>query len=177
MAFFSFVNMASGNITLYPLTQNGTIPNNSRLPLLLYRQVDASTEDLKDKFKQTYEENSWGGSWTNGVYDYHHYHSTAHEVLGVYSGQAKLIFGGSGGQEVEVKRGDMVVIPAGVGHCCKWASDDFKVIGAYPRGQEDYDICTEEDDPEEKKKNIAEVALPLADPIAGKKGPLLNEWR
>lgn len=169
--------MTSSNITLYPLTQNGNIPNNPRLPLLLYRQVYTDPEGLKDKFRQCFEENSWGGSWTYGVYDYHHYHSTAHEVLGVYSGQAKLIFGGPGGQEVEVKNGDLVVIPAGVGHCCKWASDDFKVIGAYPRGQEDYDICTEKDNPEEKKKNIAEVALPLADPVAGKNGPLLNEWR
>lgn len=162
---------------LYPLTQNGQIPNNPRLPLLLYHQVFPYPEGLRDKFKETFEQNSWGGSWTNGVYDYHHYHSNAHEVLGVYSGRATLIFGGPGGQEVEVSNGDMVVIPAGVGHCCKKASDDFKVVGAYPKGQEDYDVCTETDDVVEKQKNIEKVALPIADPIGGRKGPLLEEWR
>ena len=169
--------MNQNNITLLPLTQNGQIPNNPKLPLLLYRQVYASAEGLLNKFKQAFQENNWGGSWTNGVYNYHHYHSTAHEVLGVYSGKATLIFGGPGGHEVEVSNGDMVVIPAGVGHCCKWASDDFKVVGAYPKGQEDYDLCTEKDDPEEKKKNIEQVPMPLADPIGGSSGPLIKNWR
>ncbi|MBW3544458.1 MAG: cupin domain-containing protein [Bacteroidetes bacterium] len=162
---------------LYPLTHNGQIPNNPRLPLLLYRQVFPYPEGLRDKFKNTFEQNSWGGSWTNGVFEYHHYHSNAHEVLGVYSGRATLIFGGPGGQEVEVSKGDMVVIPAGVGHFCKKASDDFKVVGAYPKGQEDYDVCTEQDNLKEKQKNIEKVALPLTDPVGGKKGPLLKEWR
>ncbi len=162
---------------IYPIGPNGKIPNNPKLPLLLYRQLYPYPEGLRDKFNASFEQNSWVGSWTNGVYDYHHYHSNAHEVLGVYSGRATLIFGGPGGQEVEVTIGDMVVIPAGVGHCCQWASEDFKVIGAYPRGQEDYDICTEKDDLEEKQKNIEKVALPLADPVAGIKGPLLEEWR
>ncbi|AHM62145.1 cupin 2 barrel domain-containing protein [Flammeovirgaceae bacterium 311] len=157
-------------------SQQGKIPNNPKLPLLLYRHVYSSSEGTLTKFKQVFEENSWGGSWTNGIYNYHHYHSTAHEVLGVYSGKATIIFGGPGGQEVEVETGDMVVIPAGVGHCCKWASDDFKVVGAYPKGQEDYDVCTEKDNPEEKKQNIERVALPQTDPVGGKNGPLVQEW-
>jgi uncharacterized protein YjlB len=169
--------MTTDNIVLIPLSQHGKIPNNAKLPLLLHRQAFTVAKDLEQAFKQTFEENGWGGSWTNGVYDYHHYHSTAHEVLGVYSGRATIIFGGPGGQEVDVESGDMVVIPAGVGHCCKWASDDFKVVGAYPKGQEDYDICTEKDDPEKKKQNIEKVALPAADPVGGKKGPLMKEWR
>lgn len=165
------------NPIIYPLTQNGQIPNNPRLPLLLYKQVLPYPEGLVQKFKQAFEENGWGGSWTNGVYDYHHYHSTAHEVLGIYSGKATLIFGGPGSHEVEVESGDMVVIPAGVGHCCKEASKEFKVIGAYPKGQEDYDLCTEKDKVEEKKKNIEKVAMPQTDPIAGKDGPLMKNWR
>ncbi|WP_224999622.1 cupin domain-containing protein [Cesiribacter sp. SM1] len=170
--------MASYNVTLYPLTsQHGNIPNNPKLPLLLYRQVYTPAEEILNKFKHAFEENSWGGSWTNGVYDYHHYHSTAHEVLGVYSGKATIIFGGPGGKEVDVESGDMVVIPAGVGHCRKWASADFKVVGAYPKGQEDYDVCTEKDNPEEKRDNIEQVALPATDPVGGKSGPLMKEWR
>lgn len=169
--------MPNTEIELYPFSQNGRIPNNSNYPLLLYRQAIPDTEGSSKAFEKKFEQNSWGGSWTNGVYDYHHYHSTSHEVLGVYSGSATLTFGGPGGQEVRVKAGDMVVIPAGVGHCRKEASSDFKVVGAYPVGQEDYDICTEKDDPEEKKKAIAAVALPSADPLEGSKGRLLREWR
>jgi uncharacterized protein YjlB len=164
-------------VTPHLFSQNGRIPNHPKYPLLIYKQLNSATADLHKAFKETFEQNNWGGSWTNGVYDYHHYHSTSHEVLGVLSGSARLVFGGPGGKEIEVAAGDGVVIPAGVGHCCAWASDDFKVIGAYPRGQEDYDVCTEKDDPEEKKKAIAKVPLPTADPFEGQTGPLLQEWR
>ncbi|WP_187262928.1 cupin domain-containing protein [Pontibacter beigongshangensis] len=153
------------------------IPNNPDLPLLLYRQVFRAGDNLEHQFKEAFRENSWAGTWTNGVFGYHHYHSVAHEVLGVAAGAATLIFGGPGGQEVEVTAGDMVVLPAGTGHCCKQASSNFRVIGAYPQGQEDYDICKETDDVAEKVKNIAKVALPLADPVAGRHGPLLQHWR
>lgn len=163
--------------TLYQLDANGEIPNNPRLPLLLYRQLFSEADDLKEQFEQAFKENKWGGSWVNGVFDYHHYHSTAHEVLGVLSGTATIIFGGPGGKEVDVKAGDMAVLPAGTGHCRKSASHDFSVIGAYPEGQEDYDICTEKDDPADKKKNIEKVAMPAADPVAGKSGPLMRQWQ
>lgn len=161
----------------YQLESNGKIPNNPQLPLLLYQQLFEQEEGLKQKFENAFSENNWAGSWVNGVFDYHHYHSTAHEVLGVISGTAIIIFGGPGGKEVEVKAGDMAVLPAGTGHCRKSASDDFKVIGAYPKGQEDYDICTEKDNPEEKLKNIQQLALPAADPVGGPDGPLMKKWQ
>lgn len=163
--------------TAYQLDPNGQIPNNRRLPLLLYQQPFEDNEKLKEQFKRAFSKNKWDGSWVNGVFDYHHYHSTAHEVLGVISGSATIIFGGPGGKEIDVKAGNMVVLPAGTGHCRKSASSDFSVIGAYPQGQEDYDICTEKDDPEEKKKNIEQVALPAADPVAGESGPLMRHWQ
>lgn len=161
----------------YQLDENGRIPNNPKLPLLLYRQLFEQTDGLKQQFKKAFQENQWGGSWVNGVFDYHHYHSTAHEVLGVISGMATIIFGGPGGKEVEVKAGDMAILPAGTGHCRKSASSDFSVIGAYPKGQEDYDICTEKDDPDEKKKNIEKVAVPSADPVGGPHGLLMKHWK
>ncbi len=160
----------------FSFTENGQIPNNPKLPLLLYRQVFEG-KDFEEQFENAFKKNNWGGSWVNGVYNYHHYHSTAHEVLGIISGSATLVFGGPGGHEADVKAGDMVVIPAGTGHFRKTASPDFKVIGAYPKGQEDYDLCTEKDDMEEKKKNIAGVPLPEADPVGGKEGPLMKKWK
>lgn len=168
--------MQDFNITPYLLQPHGNIPNNQQLPLLMYRQVFENNDDLISRFKEAFEKNGWRGSWVNGVFDYHHYHSKSHEVLGVAAGSATVIFGGPGGEEVTVKAGDMVVLPAGTGHCLKTASSGFKVVGAYPSGQENYDICTEKDNPEEKKKNIAQAPLPEADPVAGAGAPLLKQW-
>ncbi|MCC9166181.1 cupin domain-containing protein [Pontibacter harenae] len=158
------------------LKPNKNIPNNTILPLLLYQQVFSSSENLESQFKKAFEGNGWSGTWVNGVFNYHHYHSTAHEALGVLAGSATIMLGGPDGEEVTLKAGDLAVLPAGTGHCCKSASPDFKVMGAYPKGQENYDICTVDDDVEEKKQNIAQVALPAADPVGGKAGPLMKLW-
>ncbi|MBC5995046.1 cupin domain-containing protein [Pontibacter cellulosilyticus] len=168
--------MAHQAITSLLLQPHGNIPNNPALPVLLYRQVLSGSSNLVDAFKNAFQQNNWGGSWVNGVFDYHHYHSKSHEVLGVAAGSATLILGGPNGEEVEVKAGDMVVLPAGTGHCRKSASADFKVVGAYPEGQENYDICTEDADMADKQKNIKQVSLPAADPVAGEDGPLLKHW-
>ncbi|MFD3001783.1 cupin domain-containing protein [Pontibacter toksunensis] len=159
------------------LEPHGNIPNNPHLPLLFYRQVFYDSSNLEQQFKEAFAKHNWRGSWTNGVFNYHHYHSKSHEVLGVAAGSATLILGGPGGEEAEVKAGDMVVLPAGTGHCRKSASPDFSVVGAYPKGQENYDICTEDDEVEEKQQNIRQVPLPETDPVAGKDGPLLQHWK
>ena len=163
-------------VTPYLLQPHGNIPNNRALPILLYRQV-FSGGNLESRFKEAFRQNNWAGSWVNGVFSYHHYHSRSHEVLGVAAGSATLILGGPGGEELKVEAGDMVVLPAGTGHCRKSASSDFSVVGAYPKGQEDYDICTEENKMKEKQENIRHVALPIADPALGEHGPLLEHWQ
>ena len=95
---------------------DGIFPN-SPLPLLFYHQ--ALTTEAKDPasiFAERFAENGWTNSWRNGVYFFPHYHSTSHEVLGVYSGTATLRLGGERGKNVEVRAGDVIVIPAGVAH-------------------------------------------------------------
>lgn len=169
--------MTKQTITPYFLQPHGNIPNNPKFPLLVYEQVFPEKNDLASRFKEAFKNNNWRGSWVNGVFSYHHYHSTAHEVLGVAAGSAILILGGPGGEEIEVKAGDMLVLPAGTGHCLKSSAAGFQVVGAYPAGQEDYDICTEKDNSEEKKKRIAKVSLPTADPVFGEEGALLEHWK
>src|SRR3546814_12841261 len=59
------------------------------------------------------------------IFDYHHYHSTTHEALGVYAGFARLALGGPGGRIIEVQAGDALLLPVGTGHCRIDGSDDL----------------------------------------------------
>jgi uncharacterized protein YjlB len=156
---------------------DGTFPN-SPLPLLLYRQAIATgAKDPASVFEECFAENDWTNSWRNGVYSFPHYHSTSHEVLGVYSGAATLQLGGEHGKSVKVRAGDVIVIPAGVAHQNLGARDDFRVVGAYPEGR-DWDLLRGL--PAERPKadqNIAALPMPDNDPIYGANGPLRQIWK
>jgi uncharacterized protein YjlB len=161
----------------YWFEDDGGIPNNPTLPLLVYPQ--ALAEDILDPSRCTelLSKNGWGGSWVDGVFPYHHYHSTSHEVLCVIGGSASITFGGPQGETIEVSAGDAVVIPAGVGHCNEGSDSEFSVVGAYPRGQENYDLRTgEEGERPEVLENISNAALPESDPLFGDEGPLVRRW-
>jgi uncharacterized protein YjlB len=159
----------------YLFEDDGRIPNNPNLPLLVY--PGALSEREPSRCRELLAENGWGGAWVDGVFSYHHYHSTSHEVLMVVGGSARIAFGGPEGEIVEIKAGDVVVIPAGVGHCNAGSSGDFAVVGAYPRGQEDYDLRTgEEGERPGVLENIRDVLLPEADPLFGEGGSLLQRW-
>ncbi|MCO6476658.1 MAG: cupin domain-containing protein [Phaeodactylibacter sp.] len=154
---------------------DGKIPNNPNLPLIVYRQALEEGTDAA-ACKARFRKNGWTGAWVNGIYSFHHYHSTAHEVLGVVSGQAEVALGGPEGITTTVKTGDVIIIPAGVGHCNKGASSDFQVVGAYPDGQ-DWDLCRgEPGERPEKVENIKEVPPPEKDPVFGTEGQLSREW-
>jgi uncharacterized protein YjlB len=158
------------------LKDDGVIPN-SKLPLLLYRRaVSISEEDPAHVFEDLFGANGWTDSWRNGIYPYQHYHSTAHEVLGIYRGAAKVQLGGEQGVIHDVRAGDVIVIPAGVAHKNLGSSDDFGVVGAYPEGQEmdmNYGKASER---ARAIENIEHLALPKMDPVFGEDGPLLEKW-
>src|SRR5919205_2443366 len=169
--------MQETDVREYIFEDDGRIPNNPTLPLLVYSQALDSSEQDSSRCKELLAENGWGGAWINGVFSYHHYHSNAHEVLCVTSGEASIALGGPEGTTVEVKAGGVLVIPAGVGHRNAGSSNDFKVLGAYPRGQESYDLRTgEEGERPDVLENIRNVPLPKSDPLSGEKGPLLQRW-
>jgi len=156
---------------------DGSIPNNT-LPLLLYREAFApDTKDLASVMEQCFAENDWTGSWRAGVYPFLHYHSTSHEVLGVFSGSATLRLGGAQGTTVEVRLGDVIVIPAGVGHQNLGSSADFSVVGAYPGGRQ-WDLLRGlRGERPQADRNIAAVPLPDNDPVYGSNGPLKRIWK
>lgn len=73
-------------------------PNNPDLPLPVYRQaVRFDRQDPAAMIERMFGDHGWGGAWRDGVFPYHHYHSNAHEALGVASGRARIQFGGPGG--------------------------------------------------------------------------------
>lgn len=167
----------STDVSTHSLTDDGTFPNNERLPALVYKSaIDLAPDAAARSFEETFRRNQWGGSWRNGIYSYHHYHSTAHEVLGVARGTARVQLGGPDGPAFEVEAGDVIVIPAGVAHKNLGSSKDFLVVGAYPEGQ-DFDMNYGK--PEERPradKNIEQTPLPKADPVYGDDGPLIQHW-
>ncbi|CAM3720427.1 hypothetical protein CCOS865_02807 [Pseudomonas reidholzensis] len=156
---------------------DGATPN-SVLPVLLYRLKLDRSVDKAEAFEALFAAHGWTPLWRDGIFDYHHFHPNAHEALGVARGQARVTLGGEAGQTLTVKAGDVLVLPAGTGHRCVHCSDDFLVVGAYPQGQEDYDI--QRPDARLHKAalaRIARVAKPQQDPVAGERGALLTEWR
>ena len=141
------------------------IPNHPRFPVLIYHAVEGLGDGGPDAARERFAANGWGGSWVDGVFDFHHFHSTSHEVLGVVAGAATLELGGPQGRAFEVSAGDVLVLPAGTGHRRATARDGFQVVGAYPAGQEDYDLLREADDA--ARARIAALGAPPDDPVGG----------
>jgi uncharacterized protein YjlB len=164
-----------------PLTfvfrDDGIVPNNP-MPFLVYKGVVAVQNDHPEKTIETlFGANGWGDMWRNGIFDYLHYHSTVHEALGIARGHAWVRFGGDQGKELEISAGDVAILPAGTGHQCLSASDDFCVVGAYPPGAK---MQITRPTPENHRKaltTIPQVKLPKTDPVMGEDGPLVRSWK
>ncbi|RUR53054.1 cupin domain-containing protein [Vreelandella populi] len=147
---------------------------NSPLPVLIYRKVLdlSSAEERADAFESMFKQHGWPPAWRYYLYDFDHFHSTAHEALGIFQGQARARLGGPNGREVMLYTGDVLVLPAGVGHASLEADDDFCMVGAYPPGQ---DPEIERGDPAAFAKaqaRVASVNVPDTAPVGGPLKPL-----
>lgn len=111
------------------------------------------------------------------MYRTSHFHSTAHEVLCVVSGRAKICFGGEdnpGRVEHLAAEGDVMVVPAGVAHrLSEDITGDFSMVGSYPPGQH-WDMCYGREGEEAQVKGIESLAWFDRDPIYGDDGPVLK---
>jgi len=156
---------------------DGLVPNNP-MPFLVYKGAVAFEGGHPERTIETlFRANGWGDMWRNGVYNFLHYHATVHEVLGVARGRARVRFGGDRGKELEITAGDVAILPAGTGHQCISASQDFSVVGAYPPGPPmDLQRATPENHAK-ALKTIPQVKLPPTDPVMGADGPLVRLWK
>lgn len=160
----------------YHLGDDGTYPN-SAFPALVYESaVELPPHDPAAAIESLFAEHGWQPAWRDGIYDYHHYHSNTHEVLGVYTGHARVLLGGEQGLVISLREGDVLVIPAGVAHKCLESSRDFACVGAYPDAVEPDMQTGKEGERPAADEAIKKVPLPQADPVEGRQGPLVSVW-
>ena len=167
------------DIESFSFKKNKFFPNNE-LPVLLYRQaieIPKQKNVAAEIIQHIFIKNNWGNSWRNGIYNFHHYHSNTHEVLGICSGNASVILGGPGNRSIQLNPGDVLIIPAGVAHKCAKGSEDFLCVGGYPGGN-DYDLYHgTAEEYEAAVERIKKIAVPSKDPVFGKEGFIKAYWK
>ena len=180
---------AMANRHQFIFRDDGLVPN-SDLPTILYRGVvEFENSDEPHAMEAVHAHvsmNGWRADWKGSVFRRVHYHSTAHEALVVYRGEAQLQLGGRRfGEDVMVKRGDVLIIPAGVGHERMTITKHFLVFGLYP-DEQDWDLNWGWQKERGNRRgrvdyNIKRVPLPhpklYTDPIFGPGGPLMDLWK
>lgn len=168
----------SPEIVVRSFAPGGAMPNNPRLPLVIYRDaLPGDRSDLASEIEALFHDHGWDGTWRWSVYDFHHFHANAHEALAVFRGTARVLFGGEAGEAFNIGVGDVILIPAGVGHKRLSSSDDFQVVGGYPGGQLPDMHRDDEAANARLHATIDSVPLPASDPIYGASGPLRRLWR
>ena len=156
----------------YRFAGDGRFPN-SALPLLVH---PAALSPDPVAMERAFALQGWSNAWRNGIFGYHHFHSIAHEVLGIAAGEVRVVFGGPEGREVAMRAGDVVVIPAGVAHRNVGQRHDLLVVGAYPGGGECDILRGEPAEYDAALHAIRAVALPDADPVLGRDHGLRRLW-
>lgn len=164
------------DIVTFTLNDDGPFPNN-RLPVLVYpKAITPGDDDPCEAFEERFQANGWGGTWRNGIFDYHHYHATAHEVLGCAQGWVQVRLGGPDGREVRLNAGDVVLLPAGTAHRNLGHSADYRIVGAYPPGQHPDMKYGEPEEYGPAKASISQVPMPERDPVLGTSDGVLVTW-
>jgi len=164
-------------LEIYYFPDDGMFPN-SVLPVIHYVDVlPIKFWRNAKRFEQLFSSNGWHCQWRNTVYDYNHYHSNTHELIGVYKHEAMISLGGEKGASILLKPGDAMLIPAGVAHKNLTPENDLKCVGAYPfpvKFDMNYGKTGERPDTD---KRIAQLPIPASDPIYGNAGPLMKHWK
>lgn len=114
--------------------------------------------------------------WRYTMYSDTHFHSTTHEVLAIAAGSAKCCFGDENNPnrvEPVLEKGDVVIVPAGVGHRLLEDYGGFQMVGSYPTGK-NWDMCYGQAAEQKKVEGIAKLGWFTRDPVYGDDGPTLH---
>jgi uncharacterized protein YjlB len=168
--------MSELKIETHRLQAGEGIPNN-RFPLVVYRGALSGASLSPEGCATLFRQNGWQGTWLNGVFSYWHYHLHSHEVLGCVAGSARIGFGGDHGIAADFNTGDVVVIPAGVGHKRLSQQPGFLVVGGYPPGQNGAITSAGEIDLKTAIGKAMAVPVPTSDPVFGKNEGLPKIWQ
>ncbi len=158
-------------------TDDGSIPNNPKLPVLVYRGAFDASGDGAAAVERLFDANGWPPQWHDGIFPFHHYHSTAHEVLGIAHGQVRVRLGGEAGRDFDLQAGDVVVLPAGTGH--KRLSDRGELGGGrrLSAGPGLGSVARRTLRAADGGAKHRARAAAWSDPVRGKNGPLLAHWQ
>jgi uncharacterized protein YjlB len=166
------------SLEIFHFEDDGETPNNPRLPLVVYHGP-LTLEDAADPaavFEESFAQHGWIDSWRNGIFDFLHFHTATHEVLGIVRGHVTVEFGGAEGRQIELRTGDVAVLPAGTGHRRTACSADLLVVGAYPKGGTYDQPRPTQISHGAAVAAIARTPLPDQDPVYGRDGPLKLLW-
>ena len=164
-------------VSRYQLPAFKGLPNTSiqGKPLLIYHAVFVPA-DASQIESHLYSIGEVIPKWRYTMYSTTHFHSTTHEVLSISSGSARLCFGGDenpGRIEVDVRAGDVIVVPAGVAHRLLEDKGAFQMVGSYPIDKT-WDMCYGGAGEEEKVEAIKTLGWFTRDPIYSVEGPALE---
>lgn len=172
--------LASLRVSKHQIPAHNLIPNTSvqKKPLLHYHGIFPPSITASVIESHLTSVGVVDPQWRFTMYSTTHFHSTSHEVLCISRGKATLCFGGEenpGRVELEAQKGDMVIVPAGVGHRLlkEEGNDRFEMVGSYPTGF-GWDMCYGEKGEESKVKSIEKLSWFTKDPAYGDEGPVLD---
>ena len=118
-------------IQIVEIHENKPFPNNS-LPVLFYKGAAEkwlNQSNAAEAVLSHFERNGYGNGWVNGIFNYHHFHSTTHEALTCIAGEGSIQLGGPGQNIYTVTKGDVLLLPAGIAHKKIKATKNFQIVG------------------------------------------------
>ncbi|KAH8663444.1 hypothetical protein BGZ60DRAFT_411325 [Tricladium varicosporioides] len=166
----------------YYLKPTPYVPN-SDLPVLVYRNVlpKPHEEDSTTKFL---EGNNWEKRGTWGTIKIRHFHPNTHECYGIFRGSSILLIGEghsdtSGGAEIYVSAGDVIVLPAGTAHSSINSTGNYRYVGVYPKGCPRWrnELGRKPMVGQAIREEVKAVGVPGYDPVTGTDVPLPRLWR
>jgi uncharacterized protein YjlB len=172
--------LSSLKVSTHQIPAHGLIPNTSiqNKPLSIYHSCFPTTITASAIEAHLKSVGVVTPQWRYTMFSTTHFHTTTHEVLSISQGSATVLFGGEANEgkvEVRVEKGDVIVVPAGVGHrLLEEGSGGFEMVGSYPVGAEGWDMCYGKEEEKGKIEGIKALAWFERDPVYGDEGPVLR---